>query len=174
MPITPATDYTELYDPESAIEAAVKSVLEDQGLVAVTVADSPEFQKARPRCEILFQNGAESGHAFILPDASIRADVWAGTLQLACVTSATSAPGVSASTQHRQYRAQVRSVCAGYFRTLKSPEVLPFHIIMDVEESGTSNEYKPQDGLWASNISFAVKYGIRPDAWPQIQSPLTA
>lgn len=126
------------------------------------VLSSVEFQKKRPRVEIIYQHGQETGHVY---PPVCRPDVWTGNLMVGIVTAAVAA-------SHEHHRARVRNVMtlvrtALYNdRTASTDALLPWHGILDLEDSGTAPATEPQEGYYLSNITYAIKINIRPTAWP--------
>lgn len=130
--------------------------------LADLVLSSVDFQKKRPRTEIIYQHGQETGHVY---PPVCRPDVWTGNLMLGIVTAPVAA-------SHEQHRARVRNVMtlvrtALYDDRISSTDLLlPWHCILDMVESGTSPATEPKDGYYLSNINYAIKINIRPEAWP--------
>lgn len=120
------------------------------------------FQKQRPRLEIYYDHGQETGH---VNPTNFRPDCWTGNLSVVGVTA-------PKDEEHEQYIARVRNVMVrlrtSLFndRTASTDLLLPWHCILDMVESGTSGRDETQDGYYLSNINYAIKINIRPTAWP--------
>lgn len=164
----PAETFDIVYDIESAVEAAFKLLFAEDGLTAYTINQLGETQKERPRVELMYANGAETGHTPAI-EPHHRQDTFLGSMVVAVVTnSKDESIGIA---EHAQFRGRVRNIMAKSRTQLKTDRegtdtILPHHCILDVVESGTSPAYSPEDGHLVSRISYELKVNIRPDAWP--------
>lgn len=156
---------TTLYDFETALEAAVKSVLNTAGLVAYVSNDVEELQRARPRVELQMIVGSATDHR-TTHDTIYRSDCYTGQLVATIVTN--SGDGTAG---HSSYRAQVRASFGVVESTLTddaadADTLLPDHSVNRFFEAGTSPTVKPEDGYYESRIAFDVHFNIRPASWP--------
>jgi len=156
----------QIYDIETAIEAAFKTLFEEELFATYVTNDAASFQKERPRVELMFALGGETGHHSTASDY-YRPDAFSGSLAVAIITPADD----QGTAQHAQYRARVRNLmakCRTRFRSDSEADdaLLPYHTIMDVVESGTAPAYAPEDGHYISRINYELKTNIRPAAWP--------
>ena len=164
----PAENFDICYDVESAVEAAFKTIFEEDGLSAYTINELGETQKERPRVELMYSHGAEAGHNST-SDEHYRPDTFTGSLTVAVWTnSKDESIGIA---EHAQFRGRVRNIMAKSRKRLKDDRdgddtIMPFHCILDVVESGTAPAYAPEDGHLISRINYELKTNIRPDAWP--------
>lgn len=157
----------QIYDIETALEAAFKTLFEEELFTTYVTNDAAEFQKSRPRVEIMFALGSETGHNST-HSTYYRPDAFNGSLVVAVVTPADDTNGTA---QHAQYRARVRNLMAKCRTRFKSDAdgddaLLPYHTVQDVVESGTAPAYAPEDGVYISRGNYELKLNIRPDAWP--------
>ena len=164
----PADSFDQVYDIETAIEAAFKSFFTAQEIPCYVTNDIAEIQKSRPRVELMYQHGSEIGHNSTA-STYYRPDTFAGGLTVAIVTNAKD--DNTGTIEHSQFRARVRNIMAKSRTAFKADAdaenaLLPYHCVLDVVESGTSPGYEPQDGYYISRISYEIKTNIRPDAWP--------
>lgn len=161
-----ATDIIQIYDFENAIEAAFKALLTAENIEARVSLDEDDFQDVRPRVEVYCSPGQETGHYH---PTHFRADTFTGTVTLAIVSNTK-----QTTREHSDFRAKVRDVMAGSRDEFKADRdlndasaLLPYHCILDVVESGTSPNYRDEEaGVIVSSINYAIKFNIRPDAWP--------
>jgi len=164
----PADSLDQIYDFETAIEAAFKAFFVSQEIAAYVTNDIGETQKERPRVELMYANGSELGHNSTA-STYYRPDTFSGSLNVAVVTNAKDETAGTA--EHAQFRARVRNVMAQSRTALKADRdgdntALPYHCVLDVMESGTSPAYSPEDGHFVSRLSYELKINIRPEAWP--------
>lgn len=131
-------------------------------LVDLVLPSNVDFQELRPRVEMVYQHGSETGHVY---PPVCRPDVWTASLMVGIVT----APIAAA---HEQFRARVRNVMAicrttlYNDRTTGTDALLPYHCILDIVDSGTSPATQPEDGHYLSSLTYQLKVNIRPTAWP--------
>src|SRR5438094_36735 len=100
-----------VYDFETVIPDAIKQVLVAAGLTAATLSDPPDFQKVRPRVEIIYRHIGETTPkrpAIMADGKTKRTSCFRGELKLHAITDA-DAPG---KLVHSRYRAQMRNVLA--------------------------------------------------------------
>jgi hypothetical protein len=145
-----------IYDFETPIESAFAALLAAQGLTAKATADSIDFQSDRPRVEVQFNvTGANDSRQFACPDGVHRHDLYSGTLTLAIITES------GADTTHAEYRAKVRTAMSGAY----SASMADLEIRYLVPQSSTP-AVRPEDNLQVSNLTYEVRFGIKPTAWP--------
>jgi hypothetical protein len=173
-----ALDHIPLYDYETAIEAAVQTIL-----VAADIPTYASFSPAeldpprpRPRVEIELQTGAATGHRSTSTEV-YRPDSFTGTLSLTVITntsdeiSSTEEPINAGARAHAQFRALVRYHCGGIETTLTDDAnagdtMLPYHSVNRFIEAGTSPTINTENGLLASQLNWEIHFNIRPEAWP--------
>lgn len=154
----PAPDYETIYDYEGAIEAAVKTLLTDNGITAYRQRDSDE--RVTPFAVVQLTTGAASGHMARLPNGDMRPDQFAGTLNIAIVTNR----GTN-NENHPTIRAKIRNLLYRFQETFTKAE-LAHHSIYNVLEAGTTPSIESEDDFDISTINFAIRFSIRHDAWP--------
>ncbi len=165
-----ATTIEELYEFETRIEAALKTAFYDVGITAIVSNDvSEDFQQERPRIDLQYVHGVESGHNRAVPPY-FQADSFLGSLNVVVVTNSQAATEENPDggmSQHSRYRALVRSEFAKMrYNFAVNPDWLPFYSILDIVEPGTAFVLNAQDGYYTSEINFDFKINIKPDAWP--------
>ena len=166
-----ASTVDELSDFETAIEAAFKLLFTENGIEScVDSIDEPDTQRPRPRVEVYFAPGGETGH--ISANATYRRpDMWTGNLTLRVVSN--TKPDEVGTSEHSAYRAKVRNLMAMSRTIFKSDAdasdvagYLPYHTVADLVLSGSNPSYEGQDGYYETTISYDLTFNIRPTAWP--------
>ena len=171
-----AVDCIPLYDFETAIESAVKTIFTNHEIEAFTSFDAPEMERVRPRVEIQFQTGAATGHRSTVDDV-YRLDAFTGVCSVQVITNTsdaeteTDSPSNAGARAHAQYRAVVRFICGELETTLTDDDagadtLLPNHSVNRFFESGTSPTIHHESGVLVSQLNFEVHFNIRPAAWP--------
>lgn len=157
-----------IYDFETLIPAAVKPVFVDAGLKVWIISDDPEFQKIRPRVEIVYRHmGEEKPRRWAnLPDGSRRGAAFIGELKLHAITDA----DIPGKISHATYRVTVRNfLAAGPFQDLiNGSDLLPFHKIQWLEMGNEETGVRTNDGYQQTTFPFSVKLSIQRNAWAQL------
>lgn len=167
-----AQNAIQIYDFENAIEGGFKALLAAAEIAAVVSLDEAKFQEVRPRVNLFFSPGEEMRHWYVdqaqANPRHLRTDAYTGTLLATIVT----VPKAT-TREHSDYRATIRDLMAGAKDQFKADmdaadadQLLPYHSIIDVVESGTAPNYRDEEGAITSAISYAIKFNIRPEAWP--------
>ncbi len=157
---------TDLYDFETILPNAVKTVLQDQfDLVAFTLADKIDFQKDRPRVEIIYQHQGETNPKRIamLPDGSKRTSCFRGELKLIAISEAEETGKLA----HSQYRAQVRNACS-QLEQLVNETQLDKHRINFTVTGHEVTGVRQQDGYQQTTFPFIIDISIQQDAWATV------
>jgi tetraacyldisaccharide-1-P 4'-kinase len=150
-----------IYDFETPIQAAFKALLTEAGLSAFTPDDTIDFQKDRPRVEILFtDSGANNSRHQICPDGKYRHDLYKGTVTLAVITNPRTENGEQTTT-HQEYKAKVRQVMAEAY----TAELDDFEIRY-VTPAGSTPKISPEDGVEVSNLVYNIDFNIKATSWP--------
>jgi hypothetical protein len=154
-----------IYDFETIIPDAVKSVLQDAGLNAFSLSDEKDFQTTRPRVEVHYRQIGETNPKRLatLPDGSQRTSCFRGELKLFAITDVDPA----GKQLHSNYRAQVRAVIGGLQNALNGTALTNHRINFTVsgnEETGV----RSADGYQQTTFPFVVDISIQQDAWSQL------
>ena len=151
-----------IYDFESVVSRAVAEVLTDAGLKALTIEDESDFQKTRPRVEVIYKHLGEATpkRIAVLPDKSQRTSAFRGELHLHAITDADPV----GKTAHSQYRAVVRAVIAG-LQDAVNGDKLDKHRINFVVTGNEITGIRPQDGYQQTTFPFQIDISIQADAW---------
>ncbi len=152
--------FAAIYDFEGQIEAAFKAFLEEAELTA-NDADVVAFQKARPRVNVLFQTGAALEHMVQTYDNVYRHDIFSGTLVLEVITNARTS---DENLRHKQYRAKVRNQMAKARQD--NIELANLRLLYVNPDGSTTPAIDPENGVEESQLSFAIRFGIKSEAWP--------
>jgi hypothetical protein len=148
---------TDIYAFETLFPDALKTVLTAAEIKAFTLSDTVNFQKDRPRVEIVFHPGA-GREQFIQVNGDPRETSWAGEFELLLVTEAE-------VNTHLAYLTQIRSTLHGVFGQIND-YVLTRHIIQPfIRDGGTVSQWTPQDGCFISRLTVGVDYSVQADAW---------
>ncbi len=164
----------DLYDFEKWIELGIQTVLEadpwdlskDQQRV-FTTQDTGDFQKVRPRVELMFATGAWDQQREYPLDAQdglgqVRREVaWQGELHVQVISE-------SDITVHTPFRTAVRAAMSSLVRTVNVPAILPYHNISRVTTRGSTPAIKPEENLYLTTMIFGLQFSINATAWPQI------
>jgi hypothetical protein len=158
-----------LYDPETDFERAIsKLAVESFGFeTVITRENAREFDKPTDRLEIRFRNGEATGHKQQCPDGFLRLDAWRGQLSLQVITSLRKTD----ENVHGKQRAQIRAFASILAGCQELNDLLPFHSVNDVVDTGTTPTIKTEDGYEATTLNYSVHFNVRLDAWPQPATP---
>lgn len=164
----------DIYNFEEIVPAAVAVVLSGFGLVAIWQGSPTEFQKARPRVEVVWQTGSVTQPIRLLqiPAGSqiTRAQAWKGVLTIAAITDAAD----TSKGTHGAYVSRVRNVLAYLPSQINGQAAgLTRHKLQFEYESGTTRQYRNEQGYWQSNITFACDLSIQANAWSDFNETTT-
>lgn len=186
-----------LYDAETWMEDAFACALIDKGLAVVTprgVFD--KFQQARPRIQLeFFVVGAKQGYG---PTGyTDRNASYSGMIKAAVIANATA----GGNPVLRAYRAQLRNAMAELrpftskagingvrpagegddpmtFGTgtaahsiAVGDQYLAFHAVQNIVEAHNAPLPSPETGVEAHEIDFQIDFGVRADAWAELNTP---
>ena len=158
---------TELFDFETVVATAVQNVLQDQfGLKAFTIADKIDFQKDRPRVEIVYMHQGETNPKRLsnpLPDGSRRTSCFRGELLLHAISEAEETGKLA----HSEYRAQIRNAVS-QLAALVNENELTKHRINFVVTGNEKTGVRSGDGYQQTTFPFTVDISIQQDAWASI------
>ena len=167
---------TNLYDAATQIEDALAAIFTANGLTAATPRSAAEFQKARPRVEVMVELSEEKKSYYVFPDGRQRNGTWNGQIKLKIVAPSGGLQEdgtVDASNAHREYRAMVAHLMADMQFTLNGTDedgeaYLPYHKIQRIGGSAFVASYKPEKGVEISEPIFSLEFGIDHGAWAEI------
>jgi hypothetical protein len=159
---------SDIYDFESILPTAIKPILVNAGLSVWIITDNPQYQKARPRVEIVYRHIGEEvprRWSATLSDGTRRGVAFLGELRLHAITDA-DAPG---KLTHAIYRTQVRSLlAAGLIENSVNEVELPFHKIQWIQPGNEDTGIRQQDGYQQTTFPFQVKLSIQANAFSQL------
>jgi len=143
----------------------VKTVLVGLDLAAFTIEDDPEFQKVRPRVEIVYKHIGEASpqRLAILPDQTKRVSCFRGELKLHAISDS-DAPGKLA---HSTYRAMVRNGIAALQESVNGTQLL-LHKIQFVVTGNEETGVRTADNFQQTTFPFTIDVSIQQDAWSQL------
>lgn len=152
-----APDISILLAYESHIEPAWAKILAASDLAAFV--EFSDYDKATPFVDVMLDQVVPTGHRMPLPDGSVFWDAWTGQLVSRVVTqrgknSARQAPMLGA----------IR-VAAQNYRTLFTREILPWHAVDNLKESGLVRGIDEKQNLDWSEQRYQITFNIRTDIW---------
>jgi hypothetical protein len=137
-------------------DAAADQVLTGQGF------DIIDFQRDRPRVEIMFTPGAGQGQfrpLQITDDTAVPVETsWSGQFKLEVIT----APDVRI---HRAFVTAVRFIMHTQLYTLNGNFLDKHRIQVDVKDGGTSPMMHADEGAFQTTQLFDLDFSIQDDAW---------
>ncbi len=155
----PAPNFPKLYEFEDAVEAAARSILTRHGFTAMIARE--DSIASTPRVDISCVIGAATRHyGHRASDGEIFLDRWNGSLNFDVITDR-----VKNREQHRPLRAKLRWLMQDL--SLWTPELLPYHQVVELIESGSTPEVNNEKEQDFSALAFNLVLGIRADAWPE-------
>jgi hypothetical protein len=151
-----------IYDFERVLETSAKAVFTTAEVAAFTSQDTFDFQKNRPRVEILFTPGAGRQQYHVLASGNLVETSWSGTFRVQVVTRA----DISI---HSEFRAEVRGIMHALPWTINEVEPMMHHCLHRIVDGGTSGmEIAPEDDLMKTTLEFQVDFSVQADAWALI------
>lgn len=152
-----ASSLEQLFDFETAIEAAVAGVLASMGISVHSQRDSADLKT--PRIEVQFSSGSVTGHMAIVGCAQIY-DQFAGTLRLTVVTDR-----AKNESSHSVFISKIRSKLYQPAKVFTESN-LPFYDVFDVQDQGLQIGLDPERNLDVTVNAYSIRFGINPEAWP--------
>lgn len=151
-----------IYDFESILPSATKTLFVAQGLTAIMIDDLPEFTKPRPRVEIVFKINGEASpkRLAILDDGSKRTSCFRGELKLVCITDADEA----GKRNHSIYRSTVRAIIGNLAEQLNET-YLQHHKVQFIVSGNEETGIRTQDNFEQTIFPFTVDISVQKDAW---------
>lgn len=164
----PAPDLETLYDVETAVERAVKAVLQSDypgpnGIRAFTQFEFEDGAEDLPaeRVDVQLQLGGQTGNKFRTPTGLWVRRAWAGVLTFTVWSKRLRGkPSFGGKT-----RARVRH-SVEYFQGKLGPDILPYHCLTSIVHRDSDPGVNVDDDLDVCAIAFDVVVSIREGAWP--------
>ncbi len=155
----------DLYDFELVIPRAVRTVLEGLDLKCYTLEDAIDFQRIRPRVEIVYRHMGEASpqRLAILPDGSKRTSCFRGELKIHAITDADEQGKLA----HSTYRATVRNGLAALREQVNGTQ-LTLHKIQFIQIGNEETGVRSADGYQQTTWPFQLDISIQQDAWAQV------
>lgn len=163
--IVPAPDYESLYDFETQIETAFAELLEEKTTIS-SHGQRSEDNLPVPRYEFQATTGAATGHYGKAKDGLVYPDAFECVLRCRHVTSRRNDFSLH---DHRRNVSALRRWMYR-FETQITSDRLPYLTIDSILETGSTQGVDPDNELDITDISFAVAFAIRPNAWPLISA----
>lgn len=157
-----APDFETLYQIEDAVEAAVRAVLEPEGISTLIQRD--DAIAATPYVEVQFVLGAGTQH-FKEIEGVKRNDGWNGQLRTRLITERTADAAKPSEQKHRHLRSLIRKLLYAH---PFNRDNLPYYVIPNgmLYEVSNSPAVQVGDDLDVSDMLWNMPVYVRPDAWP--------
>ena len=152
-----ASSLEQLFDFETAMEAAVVAALTAAGITAHSQRDSAD--RKTPRVEVQFSSGAVTGH-MAMPGRTQIYDQFSGTLRLTVVTDR-----AKNEASHSVFISKIRSKLYQPAKVFTEAN-LPFYDILDVQDQGLQIGVDPERNLDVTVNIYSIRFGINSEAWP--------
>lgn len=148
-----------IYGFERVFETSLKSVFDTAQIKCFTTQDTFDFQKDRPRVEVMFTPGAGQKQRPYLPAIQEEREVaFKGQYRLDLITAA-------AVAVHNDFRTKIRSLVHGLPARINSVEPMQYHKLQFINDAGTTPTLKPEDGYYLTVMIYDVDFSIQADAW---------
>ena len=156
---------TVVYDFESNVAAMVAAALASSGLHTATLNTAPEFQKIRPRSEIIFRpGGAASPTQLVLVNGRRCVGAYIGDLEITSLTDAST----TGKATHATYRSTLRQLMElDAIRAAANTTAFPYRIDF-ATPTGSSETFKTEDGYELSRLTYHLEFSIKTDALNQL------
>lgn len=157
-----APSYTQIFDIEGQVEAAVAAVL---GASPYSIPNpyTPRSDQINlyPNVMAVCQVGEEQGHRGLIGDGSNLAtpDAWYALLGMKLETKR---PDTTIG-QHAIYRAAIRKAFQ-YFTAAFDATKLPYHVLTMIKHQGCAQSFA--DDIDISELTYQLVVSVRPGAWP--------
>lgn len=183
-----AEQIASIYDFQGILELALKTLFTLREVKAFTSQMTPstgdpaadqalidegwdilDFQKDRPRVEIIFTPGAGQGQFRATTIAGLEKQVsidtsFKGQFRLDVFTL----PDIAV---HKAFVTAVRFIMHTQLLTLNGTTLLRHRIQPDLMDAGTTPITKAEQGTFSTTLLFDVDFSIQDDAWEQLNQP---
>jgi hypothetical protein len=172
----------QIYNFEAVFEPAFAGLFLAQNIIAYTsqgrlnddgtLDPKPDFQKDRPRVEVVFTKGP-GRRQWHLPDApqpnipavmQSRESGWIGRLSVAVVTDAD-------TDQHFSFLPAVRNIMANIPAAMDGLAITTHCINGPIQDQGETHGYNKEDGYYLTTLNYAFDFSIQRDAWALLNQP---
>lgn len=143
----------DVYDFETVIEAAVKTVLSAAGVANVYTGADAVIERVLPRVEVQFQLGGEMPIQELVGNDIVTCG-WRGTITMQPV--AESGDMVTL----RELRAQCRDTAARWKARLDAE--LPTYSLIDCVGNGAQPTFATDKGYWACSMAYTISFALLP------------
>lgn len=157
-----APDFETVYDVETAIENAVATEFGNAPDSMTVHKSRATSSKTAPYVNIQCLLGEETGKMTQDNAGTFRNCAWNFSLLVGVVTNRADDAGT-----HADWRARARKILADWVaRLTELNSTLDYHVIGNVEGTGTSLSVDNENDLDISVLEFAGHVSVRSDAWP--------
>lgn len=175
---------TDIYDFFTPVENAVSAAFERAGVTCYTplglqqldeagAADPDnleQFQRKRPRVEIVLHPGASRG--MLVPKAGrrvtsgvLREKARSASLHMALITG----PNI---VTHRAFLAKVLFLSDTLAYDANNTETLLNHCIQSIKCQGGQMNYKSEEGAFQTDLAFDVEISVQESKWDELETEL--
>ncbi len=134
-----------------------------------TAYRNPDFQKARPRYEIVMDGGVAQGILLPVAGRPATSGMMPEKVRLCgCRISVITAPNVEAHDAWLTLAEFLIDTLAYRVRTVTSAtgeNLLPYHTVSTVRQSGFSGSYVAESDHWSTDLTLDVSVAVKDTAW---------
>jgi len=173
-----APNYETIFDVETQVELGIQRALQvadwriENNKIQIAIqrdagpldGDGNETNLVTPRIEVQLVLGAIQGHYGKDSFGRIWQDVWQASLHCSVWTNRT-----NNNSFHGELRARIRKFLR-YAESALGPDVIPYHTLSKIAESGTTPTIMADTNIDQSEITFSCFVSVRSDAWPLTQN----
>lgn len=170
---------TDVYDFESVFEPPIAKLFQAQGIISYvsrgrlnddgTINGQPDFQKDRPRVEVVFTRGSGRKRWHLPPNPQpniplvmqARESAWIGNLAIAALT-------IADGYTHAQFLATVRYVAAAIPGSVDGLSIVNHCINGPISDLGETHQYNREQGYYLTTINYAFEFSVQNTAWALI------
>lgn len=177
---------TDIYDYFTPIENAIAAAFHAHDVICYTPLgkqgaddaddltpdqEDPDFQRERPRIEIALMPGAGMGRLRVssgrqVANGHLREMAYRSALNIEAITKAD-------IREHRSYLCRILFLCDTLAHDVNNTALLYNHKLQRIQSTGGSVEYKPEDGLFRSLLTYDVDFSVQQYAFEALEATLT-
>jgi hypothetical protein len=152
----------DIYNFELIVPRAIKDLFTARAVTAFTMEDVTDFQKTRPRIDIVWTTKGEVSPRIwaILSDSTKRAAAFKGELRIFVISS----DDPEGRLTHAEMRADVRDVIAGLPDSVNG-SALQLHRLNFIQVGQEETAIRSKDDLLQTTFPFTCDIAIGNDAW---------
>lgn len=175
---------TDIYDFFTPVENAISAAYERAGVTCYTPLglqqlnaaqeaapdNAQQFQRKRPRLEIVLHPGAARG--FFVPQAGRR--VAAGHLREKANQATLSMDVITEPdiVKHRAFLARILFLSDTLAYDATQTETLTNHYLQAIKRTSGDTSYEAEDGHFRTRLTFDVDLSVQENKWPELEAEL--